>query len=176
MGSTSQQRYWHVGVSSKVSYKNLCKILEHALSGTSGYTPSQHSLYKLVHGLFIQTVPLLLPISIFPTVALITISLYKCLLPTQRLIESRPVGRGGSRGFARTPPFGLQKILNARLTVHFNCTFQIDPLASMILRITAVKTSLVAAMRLGSRRTSAERACVSCLRRCDERTRVNTRA
>ena len=44
----------------------------------------------------------------------------------------------------------------------------------MLLRFTAVKTSLVAAMRLGSWRTSAERACVSCLRRCDERTRVNT--
>ena len=41
----------------------------------------------------------------------------------------RPVGRGGSRGFARTPLFDLQKILYALL----NCTFEIGSLASMLL-------------------------------------------
>ena len=37
------------------------------------------------------------------------------------------------------------------LTVHLiSLPFEIGPLASMLLRITAVKTSLLAAMRVGS--------------------------
>ena len=47
------------------------------------------------------------------------------------------------------------------------------PLASMLQRITIVQTSLVAAMRVCSWR-SERNARVSGLRRCDERTRVNT--
>ena len=61
----------------------------------------------------------------------------------------------GSRGFS----FGLQKI--HRLTAHFTVSalpFETGPLVSLLLRITAVQTSVVAAMRVCSWRTSAEHA------------------
>ena len=46
--------------------------------------------------------------------------------------------------------------------------FEIEPSSFVLLRITAVKTSLFMEDQRGTRR-------VSCVRRCDERTRVNTR-
>ena len=70
----------------------------------------------------------------------------------------RPVGRGGSRGFGRTPLLASKRSHMHRLTVILSALpFEIGPLASMLLRITAVKTIVVAAMRVRSWRTSAER-------------------
>ena len=69
--------------------------------------------------------------------------------------------QGGFEGVRSNPLFGLQKILYTPLNYTLSTLpFEIGPLASMLLRITAVKTSLVAAtgMRVYSWRTSAERA------------------
>ena len=92
------------------------------------------------------------------------------------LYNVRPVGRGGSRGFARTPPpFGLEKKFMHRLTVYLSALpFESGSLVSLLLRIATVQASLVAAMRgVCSRRTSAERARKRFIRPCDESTRVN---
>ena len=61
----------------------------------------------------------------------------------------RPVGRGGggSRGFERTPLFDLQMIFlyTSKLHILSILPFESGPLVSLLLRITAVQTSLVAA-------------------------------
>ena len=96
---------------------------------------------------------------------------------TQNLITSQARRQGGGfEGVRSNPPFGLQKDFIHRLTVHFKCPipFESGPLASMLLTITIVQTTLVAAMRVCSWRIiSAQNAHVSSLCRCDERTRVN---
>ena len=88
----------------------------------------------------------------------------------------RPVGRGGSRGFARTPLLELQKIFMYTSKLHILSILPLEsgPLVSLLLRITAVQTSLVAAtvVRVCSCGGPARNARVSCLRRCDERTRL----
>ena len=53
----------------------------------------------------------------------------------------RPVGKGDLRGFARTPILASKRFYMHRSTVHFN--FEVAPLASMLFRITAVKTRWV---------------------------------
>ena len=61
---------------------------------------------------------------------------------------SRPVGRGGSRG-SLEPPFWPPKDFIYTAIVHFKCPT--GPLVgSLLLRITAVQASLVAAMRVCS--------------------------
>ena len=63
-------------------------------------------------------------------------------------IYSRPIGRGGSRGFARTPCWPPKHFIYTTI-VHFKCPT--GPLVvSLILRITAVQPSLVVAMRVCS--------------------------
>ena len=63
-------------------------------------------------------------------------------------IYSRPIGRGGSRGFARTPCWPPKHFIYTTI-VQFKCPT--GPLVvSLILRITAVQPSLVAAMRVCS--------------------------
>ena len=88
----------------------------------------------------------------------------------------RPIDRGGGgfEGVRSNPPFCLQKILYTP-PVHFKSPmFESGPLVSLLLRITTVQTSLVAAMRaVCSRITSAERM-RKLLHRCDERTSVYT--
>ena len=84
-------------------------------------------------------------------------------------LTSRPVGRGG---FERTPLFDLQMIFYTPL----NCIlpFESSPLVSLLLRITAVQTSLVAATDVQYAGSFTSR--VSCVRRCDEeRARINAR-
>ena len=61
----------------------------------------------------------------------------------KRIVTTRPVGRGGSRGFVRTP-FWLPKDFICTAIVHFKCPT--GPLVLLLLRITAVQASLVAAM------------------------------
>ena len=58
--------------------------------------------------------------------------------------RSRPVGRGGSRGFERTHLLTSKRFYIHLQTVHFSYP-TICPLVSLLLRITAVQTSLVAA-------------------------------
>ena len=95
----------------------------------------------------------------------------------RRSISFRPVGRRGSRGFARTHLLTSKKFYIHRLTVYFLSVlpFESGPLVSLQLRIIAVQTSLVAMQlcefaRAGTARNARE----SCLRRGDERTCVNT--
>ena len=65
--------------------------------------------------------------------------------PLNFLSLNRPAGRGSSL-------LATNRFYMHRLTVHFKCPieFEICPLALMLLRITAIKTSLVAAMRVCS--------------------------
>ena len=86
--------------------------------------------------------------------------------------EPRPIGRGVFEGVRLNPPFGVQKISYTP----FNCilsslSFENGPLVLLLLRITAVQTNLVAAVRVCSRRTSAECEC-----KLFEPLRVNIRA
>ena len=60
--------------------------------------------------------------------------------------SSRAVGRGGSRGFARTPLSPPKDfIYTSKLYILSALPFTSGPLVSLLLRITAVQTSLVAA-------------------------------
>ena len=58
--------------------------------------------------------------------------------------ETRPVGRGGSRGFAQTPLLAPKDFIYTAI-VHFKC--RTGPLVSLLLRITAVQASLVVVSR-----------------------------
>ena len=60
-----------------------------------------------------------------------------------RILISRPIGRGGSRG-SLEPPFWPPKDFTYTAIVHFKCPT--GPLVSLLLRITAVQASLAAAM------------------------------
>ena len=62
--------------------------------------------------------------------------------------KTRPVGREGSRGFARTPLLVSERFYIHRLTLHFKypTVSEIGALVSLLLRITTVQTSVVAAM------------------------------
>ena len=86
-----------------------------------------------------------------------------------RVGKSRPPQarrQGGFEGFTRTPLLAPK-----RFYIHCYSTFKCPtgPLVvSLLLRITTVQASLVAAMRVCSQRTNTERARVNCLRCCDE--------
>ena len=82
------------------------------------------------------------------------------------LVHCRPVGRGGVRALLVSKGFYILYNLSA-------LPFEVGPLVSLLLKITAIQTSVVAAMRVWSWRTSAECA-QNCLRHCNVRTRVNT--
>ena len=58
---------------------------------------------------------------------------------------NRPVGRGGFEGNRSNPPFDLQKIAS-ELCMLGILPFESGPLVSLLFRITAVETSLVAAI------------------------------
>ena len=62
-------------------------------------------------------------------------------------IHIRHVGRGSSMGFERTPLFGPLNdfMFTSKLHIISILSFETVPLVSLLLRITAVQTSLVAA-------------------------------
>ena len=67
--------------------------------------------------------------------------------------------QGGFEGVRSNSPFDLQTILYTLLYILSVLTFESGPLISLLLRITVVQTSLVAAMQVCSWRTSVERGC-----------------
>ena len=91
----------------------------------------------------------------------------------------QPRRQGGIWGSSSEPPFWPPKdfMYTAKLHILSILPFESGPLVSLLLRITAVQTSLVAAtvcefVHGGPARNTR----VTCLRLCDERTRVITRA
>ena len=87
------------------------------------------------------------------------------LVQVSSLLLLRPVGRGGSRGFARTPLLASKRFYMHRLTVHFECP--------------TVRNWFSCFHSMNHHRpkkfVNGGPACVSCLHRCNERTHVNTR-
>ena len=83
-----------------------------------------------------------------------------CRYTTKYYIYIQARRQGGFEGVQSNPPFGLQKISYTP----FDCilsslSFENGPLVLLLLRITAVQTNLVVAVRVCSWRTSAECAC-----------------
>ena len=87
---------------------------------------------------------------------------------------SRPVGRGGSSGFERTPLLASRRFIYTALTVHFKCPTVRKWSTSSLTAIENHRCPSKSGCSYAGLRTSAERARVNCLRRCDERPRVNT--
>ena len=92
-------------------------------------------------------------------------NMYGC----QVLFNSRPVGRGGSRGFVRTPLLASKRFYMYRLTVHFEC----PTVRNWFSSFHAIETHRRPKKFVHGGPARNPR--VSCLRRCNERTHVNTR-
>ena len=96
--------------------------------------------------------------------------------PSSAIVEynSRPVGRRGSRGFERIPLLTSKRSYTSKLHILSILPVGSGPLVSLLLRITAVQTSLhgcsystgVCEFVHGR---PARNARITCLRRCDER-------
>ena len=83
--------------------------------------------------------------------------------------------QGGFEGVRANPPFGLEKILYTLLfTKYFKCPTVGKWSTSSLTAIENHRCPSKSGCSYAGLRTSAERACVNCLRRCDERPRVNT--
>ena len=92
--------------------------------------------------------------------------------------QSKTIGRGCSRGFARTPLLGSKRFYIHHLTVYFKC----PTVWKWSTSLTAIENHRLQnesgsgssyASHLFSHGRPARDTCMSNLRRCDERTRIN---
>ena len=90
-----------------------------------------------------------------------------------KFILFRPVGRGGSRGFARTPLFTSKRFYMHRLTVHFKCP-TVWKWSTSLAAIENHRCPNESDYSYASFFVEDQRGTGGCLRHCDERTRVNT--
>ena len=89
-------------------------------------------------------------------------------------LEYRPVGIGVREGSSKPPFWPSEDFIYTALTVHFKCPTVGKWSTSSLTAIENHRCPSESGCSYAGLRTSAERAHVNCLRRCNERPRVNT--